>query len=127
MLDAELRGVDISKTDHRRRLMSLLKGRSPGSVERKHQNISAILIQLGFPYISGYKPLANYQQLLREEISARLVHEKALVELVSNQVERPAETPKIVDILATLVSPPESGQVPLGRKGERGASFHSHP
>jgi hypothetical protein len=61
MLADELRGTPYRKSEHRNRLIPLLRGRSAGSVERKHQNISAILIESGFPYISGYKPLRNYQ------------------------------------------------------------------
>ena len=63
MLDNELRGIHYNKTEHRRALSILLNTRSDGSIERKHQNISAVLIDQGFPYIAGYKPLRNYQQL----------------------------------------------------------------
>ncbi len=55
MLLKELRGEQYSKTQHSRALMKLLDGRSDGSVEFKHQNISAILIELGYPYIEGYR------------------------------------------------------------------------
>jgi hypothetical protein len=64
MLDQELRGLDYSKTQHRRALSLLVNQRTDAAIERKHQNISAILRELGFPYIFGYKPLPNYQQLL---------------------------------------------------------------
>jgi hypothetical protein len=49
MLDQELRGLQFNKSDARRRLGATLSGRSEGAIERKHQNISAILIELGFP------------------------------------------------------------------------------
>lgn len=64
MLGAELSGVPYNKTAHRRRLVDLLAGRSEASIEFKHGNISAVLIDLGFPYITGYKPRFNYQALL---------------------------------------------------------------
>jgi hypothetical protein len=35
--------------------------RSEGSIERKLQNISAVLDVLGAPWINGYKPLAHDQ------------------------------------------------------------------
>jgi hypothetical protein len=127
MLDNELRGEDVNKTNHRRRLMRILRDRSPGSVERKHQNISAILIELGFPYISGYKPLRNYQHILREGVSARLARERGLVELVTQQVDGRAKVPHLANILTALVSPPKGGRIPLGRKGERGEPYLSHP
>jgi len=41
MLDQELRGHSFNKSDARRRLHSILTGRSDGAIERKHQNISA--------------------------------------------------------------------------------------
>lgn len=45
----------------------MLNGRSPGAIEFKHANISAILIEIGFPYLDGYKPRGNYQELLRKK------------------------------------------------------------
>lgn len=62
----------MNKAEHSRALQSQVQQRSKGSIERKHQNISAVLIELGYPYISGYKPLRNYQQLLADVIIARL-------------------------------------------------------
>ena len=59
MLDHELRGRGYNKSAHRRRLAALLNHRTDGAVERKHQNINAILIELGFVYVVGYKPLRN--------------------------------------------------------------------
>jgi len=53
MLELELRGEPVNKTEHRRRLTPLLNGRSDGSIEFKHANISAALIDLGFTYVDG--------------------------------------------------------------------------
>lgn len=68
MLSAELKGEDYSKAAHRRALMPLLANRSDGSVEFKHQNISAVLVELGQPFIKGYLPRFNYQQILKEAV-----------------------------------------------------------
>lgn len=68
MLAREGRGESYSKTEHRERLKPSLNGRSDGSIEFKHANISAILIELGLPYIRGYKPRGNVQELLREGV-----------------------------------------------------------
>jgi hypothetical protein len=106
MLNKELRGEEYNKTTHRRQLSRLLNNRSDGAIERKHQNISAILIRLGFPYISGYKPLKNYQQLLFEVVSDRLQNNRQIIDLVKIQVEQPAEIPTVDDILRVLVDPP---------------------
>jgi hypothetical protein len=64
MLTMELAGQNFNKTEHRRRLQTKLNGRSDGSIEFKHGNISAAMIDFGFPYIRGYKPRANYQALI---------------------------------------------------------------
>lgn len=53
MLTLELAGQSYSKTAHRRALQSKLNGRSDGSIEFKHGNISAAMLALGFPYIRG--------------------------------------------------------------------------
>jgi hypothetical protein len=64
MLPKECRDEPFNKAEHNRNLRKLLSGRSRGAVEqRKHQNISTILIEIGLPYVEGYKPLANYQEL----------------------------------------------------------------
>lgn len=60
MLDAELAGREYVKLQHSRALMAEI-GRSHRSVEFKHQNISAVLEELGLPRIKGYKPKKNYQ------------------------------------------------------------------
>lgn len=106
MLDKELRGLEYNKTKHRRCLARLLKNRSNGAIERKHQNISAVLIELGFPYISGYKPLRNYQQLLYEVVEHKLENNPSLIEIVRLQVSQPANIPSVDDILSSLVEPP---------------------
>jgi Domain of unknown function (DUF3883) len=113
MLDRELRGEPYSKAEHNRQLQALLRNRTRGSIERKHQNISAILIELGFPYVDGYKPLGNYQELLRAVVEERLARATALDELVAATVEAQVpRAPAIADILSIVVPPPvrqESG------------------
>ena len=61
MLEAELQGEPYKKSEHRKTLIPLLTGRSDGSVEIKHQNISSVLFEFGLPYVEGYKPRGNYQ------------------------------------------------------------------
>lgn len=90
MLDAELRGEPYSKTAHRRALTPRLNGRPDGSIERKHQNVSAILIELGYPYVFGYKPLGNYQRLLYEVTAERVSTDARLASTVRAAVEAPA-------------------------------------
>ncbi|SIR16084.1 hypothetical protein SAMN05421641_1284 [Paracoccus thiocyanatus] len=49
MLADDVSGRPYSKAEHRRGLLPLLNDRSEGSVEFKHQNISAVLKGLGQP------------------------------------------------------------------------------
>lgn len=106
MLGQDLRGEAYSKSAHRAALKSALRGRSDGSIEWKHQNISAVLLDLGFPYIPGYKPRRNYQRLLWETVAARLAVDRALVTTVHEQIEQPAPAPGAVMIPSTFDDPP---------------------
>jgi Domain of unknown function (DUF3883) len=67
MLIAELAGQSYNKTAHRRHLTTALN-RGEGSVEFKHQNISAVLLGLGHPWIDGYKPASNFQGSLVDAV-----------------------------------------------------------
>lgn len=106
MLSAELTGVQYSKTAHRRRLVRILDGRSEQSVEFKHANISAVLIDLGFPFISGYKPRANYQRLLHGIVAERLSKSPGLLEIAAVDADRPMAVPEVDDILSVVGEPP---------------------
>ena len=72
MLYKEIKEENYNKTQHRSLLKTRLNNRSDGSIEFKHQNISAILIELDLPYISGYKPRFNYQSQLKDAVLAHL-------------------------------------------------------
>lgn len=81
MLTLELNHQAYNKAAHRHALLPLLRNRSEGSIEFKHQNISAALINMGLPYIDGYKPRFNYQkELLEKEIANYIVQHKFLLE-----------------------------------------------
>jgi len=71
MLEMELAGEPYTKA-HRNAALQSLTGRSKGSIEYKHQNISAVLLRLGLPWIHGYKPMANFQQALIDGIERLL-------------------------------------------------------
>ena len=107
MLMQELAGQAYSKTRHRQALTPKLQDRSDGSIELKHQNISAVLIQLGCPWISGYKPRFNYQQLLEEVIEARVRLDEKFNRTARSAIELPAAAPLINDIQNIVVPPPE--------------------
>lgn len=107
MLSLELRRERYNKAAHRRKLIQLLNGRSDGAVERKHQNISAILMVFGYPYIFGYKPLGNYQSLLHEVVADRISSDSSLSAIVQQAVDEPATISTVEDWLSRLDSPPE--------------------
>ncbi len=109
MLASELAGTPYSKAAHRRALLPRLNGRSEQSVEFKHANISAALLDAGFPYISGYKPRSNYQALLVEVLAARLSDAAQLQDVAAADADRPIVVPEVDDILAVLTATPSRG------------------
>src|SRR6478752_3203939 len=120
MLSAELAGVPYNKTAHRRELVKLLDNRSEQAIEFKHANISAVLIDLGFPYISGYKPRSNYQQLLYEVVSDRLAANPQLLSVAAADADQPIVVPEVDDILSVLTSPPTSAEPPRAVQQSQG-------
>jgi len=112
MLAGELSGVPYNKAAHRRELGKLLDDRSEQAIEFKHANISAVLIDLGFPYIAGYKPRSNYQQLLYEVVSDRLAASPQLLNVAAADADQPIVVPEVEDILSVLTSPPTSTEPP---------------
>lgn len=72
MLAAELAGEKYVKAEYRRRLLPRLSGRSEGSIEFKHQNISAVMLGMGQPRIEGYKPASQFQLSLVDAVWRKL-------------------------------------------------------
>lgn len=97
MLSLELAGQAFSKTAHRRSLQQKLNERSDGSIEFKHCNISAVMMDLGFPTIRGYQPRFNYQSLLREVVESQVNRQTSLDSLALAAVEQPAVSPELID------------------------------
>lgn len=107
MLIDELSGRPYNKSEHRRNLQKLLNGRSDGSIEFKHQNISAVMIEMGLPYISGYKPRPNYQQLLKDEVENYLAANPEMDKIISRAVVSDIKAPELNNILESEVDKPE--------------------
>lgn len=73
MLASELAGLRYVKAEHRRALLPKLRSiRNEGSIEFKHQNISAVMLGLGQPRINGYKPASQFQLSLIDAVLRRL-------------------------------------------------------
>jgi len=108
MLTKELNRISYKKSEHRRQILQLLNKRSEGSIEFKHQNISAILINLGRPYITGYLPRFNYQNLLENEVIDYLIHHSEIESDFQKFIEKDLIKPRIkLDFDKIQVTPPE--------------------
>lgn len=65
------------------------------------------MIELGYPYISGYKPLRNYQTLPHEVIVDRLRDNDLLDRAALAAVELPTAVPLPEDFSHVVVDPPK--------------------
>jgi hypothetical protein len=98
MLRDEAAGVSFNKAKHNRLLRASID-RSEGSIEFKHQNISAVLQRLGLPRIRGYLPATNYQKAIIAAVDRYLSQNPVALHpesAVSGFAERPGlfvETP----------------------------------
>jgi hypothetical protein len=117
MLSYELKGENYSKAEHRRTMLPLLANRSEGSIEFKHQNISAVLIKLGQPYIKGYLPRFNYQKILEDLVISYLIRKPSIENQFKNFAEKQIPHPKKTinfekfvfnDLVLVHVSEPEA-------------------
>jgi hypothetical protein len=106
MLKEELRGHPYNKSEHRRALALRVK-RSDLAIDRKHMNVSAILGELGYPWIDGFKPYSNYQNLLREVVVSQVAMDDELKALVEAAVTAEPSVGDIPDVLNTVVPPPD--------------------
>lgn len=106
MLTLELAGQTYNKAEHRRQLAQKLRGRSDGSIEFKHCNISAAMVELGFPYIRGYLPRGNFQQLLLDVVADQLVVVPLLDHVALAAVQQPAASPQHFDFASLKAAPP---------------------
>jgi hypothetical protein len=77
MLEADLSGQPYVKSRHSQALMTRI-GRTHRSVEFKHQNISAVLDELGMPWIPGYIPKRNYQNAIFDAIDRYQIDDERL-------------------------------------------------
>ncbi len=113
MLESELRGESYSKAEHNRRLQQII-GRSKGSVEFKHQNISAVLINFRQPFIAGYLPRQNYQMLLEQAVLEWLAADpRFFARVADGPVLAPTVRPRVPHEgpPSGLIEPPPPGAV----------------
>jgi hypothetical protein len=112
MLTLELSGQKYNKTAHRRALLEHLNGRSEAAVERKHQNISAVLRDLECHWIPGYKPNSHYQEALARFVEYWINSHPEFDHASLAAVEQPTFLPSSVDFTSFIVdAPAPSGQI----------------
>lgn len=111
MLALELRHESFNKAARRRAVLAMLDARSPQAVEFKHANISAVMLELGCPYVRGYKPRSNVQQLLRDVVAERLSRSAELADLLVRDAVSDAGSGTGPDAVLSEVSPPELPRV----------------
>jgi hypothetical protein len=99
MLAADLSGQPYVKSRHSAALMTRI-GRTHRSVEFKHQNISAVLDELGLPWIPGYKPKRNYQNAIFDAIDRYLTLHPSVLQ---PSPQLPTQPPTLAEI---FVAPP---------------------
>jgi hypothetical protein len=103
MLSAELSRHPYVKSRHSAALMKQI-GRTHRSVEFKHQNISAVLEELGLPWIPGYKPKRNYQAAIFDAIDRYLsAHAEAPYQQIPPAMLHVAEDADSEDV---FIAPP---------------------
>lgn len=118
MLMLDLASKPYIKAEHSRQLMAAI-GRTHKAVEFKHQNISAVLDELGLPWIPGYIPKRNYQNAIFGAIERYLTRRPEILDLVPRPAPLPDDGPGVafVDAPPALAGPqqlPESTPPPPG-------------
>ena len=121
MLGQELRGEPYVKAKYRRDLLPSLRNRSEGAIERKFSNISAILSELGLPTIQGYKPLPNYQELLKGVLIDILETDESYLSTMDERASPDDEGDSLEpELLVVFDEPPErQGNEERSKKGGR--------
>lgn len=113
MLAADLAGRPYVKSRHSAALMAQI-GRTHRSVEFKHQNISAVLDELGLPWIPGYMPKRNYQNAIFDAIDRYLTHHPEML------VPTSAPKTELTASYAIFVDPPSPiATQPIPKRLER--------
>ncbi len=108
MLGKELSGQPYVKSHHCAAMMARLH-RSHRSVEFKHQNISAVLDELGLPWIPGYIPKPNYQGAIFDAIDRYLSGHESVLSLVQTVPDPSLADDVFVDAPSVL---PEAKEKP---------------
>jgi len=111
MLAADIVGRTYSKAEHNRRLQALI-GRPRGSIEYKHQNISAVLKGLGEDWIPGYKPAFNFQASLVDAVMRWLNHHPDWLAPAARMAMTPTPSALREEAMLWIGPPPTQNSAP---------------
>ena len=112
MLAEEIAGLPYKKSEHRQALKPFLDERSDGSIEFKHQNISAVLNRLGVRWIDGYKPARNAQASLADAVALHLLKNPELLDLAPVAAKRSESAPAAGGQIEMSTAPTLSNRQP---------------
>jgi hypothetical protein len=112
MLRAELAGQPYVKAAANREVQAST-GRSRGAVEFKFANISAVLRDIGLPYVQGYQPRGNYQAALRTAVEQTLARDTEVARLLE---EAPVPELPSAEHLTEVPPPAMPSPVTTGRR-----------
>lgn len=108
MFKRQLREEQFVKAEYHRDLAARLEDRSESAVALKFCNVSAILVELGYPYMQGYSPQSHYQGLLKVRVTEYLDQDEELHDLLGKEAtSRPEEVHVPPSPEEVLSSPPD--------------------
>jgi hypothetical protein len=111
MLADDIAGRPYSKAEHNRLLQAAI-GRPRGSIEYKHQNISAVLKGLGDDWIPGYKPAFNFQASLVDAVVRWLDRHPDWVVSTAQMAMDPSQTVLGEEAILWIGPPPTHSNAP---------------
>jgi Protein NO VEIN, C-terminal len=111
MLADDIARRPYSKAEHNRMLQPTIS-RPRGSIEYKHQNISAVLKGLGEDWIPGYKPAFNFQASLIDAVVRWLDQNPGWLARAQHLGENPSLSMVREDAILWIGPPPTHSNAP---------------
>ena len=119
MLDREVSGVALDSAKHRDALLKKLNKRTAKSIEDKYRNISALLVEMGQPYIQGFKPMYRYSSQLQQVVLAHLAGHLEQFEQRVADIGRVAEMPEVMPAWDQVLDADAPDKLPMVKEPER--------
>ena len=98
MLEMQVSNQPFVKRQLYSNLIPSLNNRNIKSVESKCQNVSAIMVQYGYPYVTGLKPRWKYQKQLEKVVLTRLAGQMNKIEdVIQKTIQVPEGSEAVSD------------------------------